>query len=224
MADKQNYLTYTDNTSDSNDKTMENLHKQVIVDNVDVSGCKNLMQGIVPFGCMEDRKTCSCMNNPNCLYKQLKRKEQECEELKKRVKGEIHLGNRYKEDFVEQFNEAGKLKAENEELKKEKRNFRNFLTNKYNYGSFRPMWGAYLLKRFFKEDLGDFFDEKAYEMADTIEEKEKQLDKYSQTFIEIKEIAEENIRIADLEGLNGVYRRGLAKQILQKISEVIKGY
>ena len=37
---------------------------------------------------------------------------------------------------------------------------------------------------------------------------------------EIKAIAEANIRIADLEGLNGVYRRGLAKQILQKISEV----
>ena len=39
------------------------------------------------------------------------------------------------------------------------------------------------------------------------------------TITEIKEIAEENIRIADLEGLNGVYRRGLAEQILQKISE-----
>ena len=46
------------------------------------------------------------------------------------------------------------------------------------------------------------------------------VDEYKQTLAEIKEIAEENIRIADLEGLNGVYRRGLAKQILQKISEV----
>ena len=44
--------------------------------------------------------------------------------------------------------------------------------------------------------------------------------KYKQALDEIKEIAEENIRIADLEGLNGVYRRGLAKQILLKISEV----
>ena len=59
--------------------------KQIIIDGVDVSECENLMQGIVPFGCMEDRKTCSCMNNPNCLYKQLKRKEEECEELKKRL-------------------------------------------------------------------------------------------------------------------------------------------
>lgn len=51
--------------------------ERIIIDGVDVSECENLMQGIVPFGCMEDRKTCSCMNNPNCLYKQLKRKEEE---------------------------------------------------------------------------------------------------------------------------------------------------
>lgn len=47
-----------------------------------------------------------------------------------------------------------------------------------------------------------------------------QNDKYARVLREIKEIAEENIRIADLEGLNGVYRRGLAEQILQKINEV----
>lgn len=58
------------------------IDKQIIIDGVDVSECKKLMQGIVPFGCMEDRKTCSCMNNPNCLYKQLKRKEQECEKYR----------------------------------------------------------------------------------------------------------------------------------------------
>ena len=46
--------------------------------------------------------------------------------------------------------------------------------------------------------------------------------KYKNCLTEIKGIAEENIRIADLEGLNGVYRRGLAKQILQKISEVVE--
>lgn len=47
-----------------------------------------------------------------------------------------------------------------------------------------------------------------------------QNDKYARILREIKMIAKENIRIADSEGLNGVYRRGLAKQILQKISEV----
>ena len=43
--------------------------------------------------------------------------------------------------------------------------------------------------------------------------------KLSKTITAIKEIAYENIRIADLEGLNSVYRRGLAKQILQKIKD-----
>ena len=58
-------------------------------------------------------------------------------------------------------------------------------------------------------------DEKAYaDMA--CEQFEKQINEYSHTLTEIKGIAEENIRIADLEGLNGVYRRGLAEQILQK--------
>ena len=33
-------FTYTDNTTDDNDKIMENLHKQIIIDGVDVSGCE----------------------------------------------------------------------------------------------------------------------------------------------------------------------------------------
>lgn len=45
-------------------------------------------------------------------------------------------------------------------------------------------------------------------------------EQYRQTLQEIKEITERNIEIADTEGLSGCYRRGLAKQILQKISEV----
>lgn len=51
----------------------------------------------------------------------------------------------------------------------------------------------------------------------------QECEKLKQTLTRIKEIAEENIRIADLEGLNGVYRRGLAEQILQKIGEVLDG-
>lgn len=85
-----------------------------------------------------------CKDNPNCYYKQLKYKEQECEKLKESLK----------------------------------------------------VWKYSDVQHIFK------------------------INKYEQTLTEIKEIAKENIRIADLEGLNGVYRRGLATQILQKISEV----
>ena len=48
-------------------------------------------------------------------------------------------------------------------------------------------------------------------------ELQHQVNVLTQSLLEIKDVAEENIRIADLEGLNSVYRRGLAKQILQII-------
>ena len=85
--------------------------KQIIIDGVDVSGCKKLMQGIVPFGCMEDRKTCSCMNNPNCLYKQFKRKEQECEEKQKTAQDAISKLCAEKSAL---YNELDKLKRDND--------------------------------------------------------------------------------------------------------------
>ena len=63
--------------------------KQIIIDGVDVSGCKNFSCG----KCEEENKipitinhlTADCRMYPNCYYKQLKRKEQECEELIRRI-------------------------------------------------------------------------------------------------------------------------------------------
>lgn len=57
--------------------------KQIIED-VDVSGCdfyinsKNL-----EFNCKQTPQSYFCKNQPNCYYKQLKHKEQECERWKK---------------------------------------------------------------------------------------------------------------------------------------------
>lgn len=99
--------------------------KQIIMNGVDVSGCKNLMQGIVPFGCMEDRKTCSCMNNPNCLYKQLKRTEAQCEEMFVKHT-DLEMKYKRKEQELEQVNKAyeackeSRLKAYNKLQEKEK--------------------------------------------------------------------------------------------------------
>ena len=85
MTDKQNYFTYTDNTSDNNDKIMENLHKQIIIDGVDVSGCEFLRNCIIPdnYGCKIDDSLCCDVGN--CYYKQHERKELECEELNKEI-------------------------------------------------------------------------------------------------------------------------------------------
>lgn len=55
-----------------------------------------------------------------------------------------------------------------------------------------------------------------YELYKQLKIKEQECEKFKQPLTEIKDIAEENIRIADSEGLNGIYRRGLAEQILQK--------
>ena len=157
--------------------------KQIIIDGVDVSGCdfydknkkycltlkmdtrgfKNSSCFSGDFQkCIQDSKVCPntfCDNNPNCYYKQLKAKEQECEELKEEI-------DDLKEIIQRHDNDNNALLSE------------------------------------FEDDLVDYYR------------------RYKECLTEIKEIAEENIRIADLEGLNGVYRRGLAKQILQKISEV----
>ena len=133
--------------------------KQIIIDGVDVSGCKHYKHNDENSGwsscTSKDEEHIHavnplCCEKEDCLYKQLARKTQENEELKKQLEASAEW----------------RIKAESLNEKLESRNTR-----------------------------------------------------YRKALEEIKGIAEENIRIADLEGLNGVYRRGLAKQILQKISE-----
>lgn len=125
--------------------------KQIIIDSVDVSGCKKLMQGIVPFGCMEDRKTCSCMNNPNCLYKQFKCQEQENKRLKEDEKSLLNIIDdlqKEKNKWVEKYNDLGQdfdqlkhkeqecnklyiqLKADEEYHKEEENTLRKIIKNK----------------------------------------------------------------------------------------------
>lgn len=54
--------------------------EQIIIDGVDVSGCKyfNRFRNI----CHNKNLCCDCEKNQGCYYKQLQRKEQECEVLK----------------------------------------------------------------------------------------------------------------------------------------------
>lgn len=57
--------------------------KQIIIDGVDVSRCSNYDHNSY-FECKV--YYCHCDEIPNCYSKQLKRKEQECEELKAKNK------------------------------------------------------------------------------------------------------------------------------------------
>ncbi len=121
--------------------------KQIIIDEIDVSGCVAFKyDGIKKPLCRAGGvtsvyKSCLCAGNPNCYYKQLKRKEQEYKKLKaeneKMEKGYIELTeivSPYIDDFTgyneelkgfdivlcvkELMQQLDLLKAENEKLKK----------------------------------------------------------------------------------------------------------
>ena len=95
---------------------MEN--KEIYIDGVDVSGCKYFANNKCLMLCATGT---ACDVYPYCYYKQLKAKEQECEELKgismkKCPKcGEVYLNS----VGMEAFNQLDQLKAENEELKEQ---------------------------------------------------------------------------------------------------------
>ena len=79
--------------------------KQIIIDDVYVYKCVNAKRSI--FGIdVECRLGGDCSQNPNCYYKQFKRKEQECERLKH--------DNGYEVGALERT--IDKLKSENKHL------------------------------------------------------------------------------------------------------------
>lgn len=134
--------------------------EQIIIDGCNVSECLFYQSNFeedydvkIKHFCSNWHNSCESPNNSNCYFKQLARKTQECEKLKKQLmqKSEVDM--------------------------------------------------------FFNTPIEGWSSDPCG------------ICKFKNCLTEIKEIAEENIRIADLEGLNGVYRRGLAKQIIQKISE-----
>ena len=102
------------NKENNFEKGINVLHKeQIMVDGVDVSGCKNFYCGI----CEEENKiprtinhlTADCRMYPNCDYKQLKRKEQECEQKEKELLSNEKIINKL-------MKEVDELKQEYEEL------------------------------------------------------------------------------------------------------------
>lgn len=74
---KQNYFTYTDNTSDNNDKTMENLHKQMDIGQCPYEGecqlCKSACS--VDVYCFIKQ----LFNERNIAEEELYLKNKECE-------------------------------------------------------------------------------------------------------------------------------------------------
>lgn len=82
--------------------------KQMIKDGVDVSGCKHYKnRTCIADYCLTDMPfgEAKCELNPNCHYKQFKRKEQECETLASQLDFEVQ-----KKECLEQ--ECERLKEE----------------------------------------------------------------------------------------------------------------
>nr|DAT59116.1 MAG TPA: hypothetical protein [Caudoviricetes sp.] len=129
MTDKEQI---NDSLKNQNKNFNENFtceNRTVIIDGVDVSKCKYFEDG--ECGCeyylrygyeitMYDR----CEEYPNCDFKQLARKTQECENLKEDYK---ELEQRHNEAFQE----FERLKQEYEEMKKKKEENETFYLREY---------------------------------------------------------------------------------------------
>lgn len=191
-------------------------NKQIIIDSVDVSECifhSLTTMGYVGYNyckCFE----CVCKCHNDCYYKQLKRKEQECKELKEDEKSLLNVIDnlqKTKNEWQEKYNDLGQdfdqLKAENEKLKKQ-------------VCGLRPE-----LKPIIDETCCKYnIEAKTYHKK--IVEIINNLDKYEQTLVEIKEIAEnmnnecfyDDFDCKDYDMKNGCTYQGKIK-ILQKIIE-----
>ena len=105
--------------------------KQIIIDGVDVSGCK--------WFCKWNSK-CSLFDCPygghpqcdngelyDCDHKQLKRKEQECEELTEKVKKYGEINEQETKDYAELKNKAEKCKQTLADIKEIAENVQSFV-------------------------------------------------------------------------------------------------
>ena len=111
--------------------------KQIMIDGIDVSGCEFFETKAQVMQCHMGALTQRCKAN-NCYYKQLKAKEQECEELKKIIdeakNSKLDLksflvGEAVQNEYEQQLDQ---LKAENEGLKRKVESY-NCSTNCYKY-------------------------------------------------------------------------------------------
>ena len=186
-------------------------NKQIRIHDVDVSGCSWYTQGATGMICADWHISNDCSKNPNCYYKQLKRKEQECEELKKIIdeakNSKLDLksflvGEAVQNEYEQQLDQ---LKADNKELKRKNARKRTGLKKKQLHITQLKVDNEELKTKI--ESL--ICSENCY--------KYKQTEKYKKALQEIKEIATENFYFLDCD------YRWILDKILQKISEVENG-
>lgn len=67
--------------------------EQIIIDGVDVGGCKYYNKNIKMDCLLYPLQPDACCKNPNCYFKQIERKTQECENLKEKLDKDIKKNN-----------------------------------------------------------------------------------------------------------------------------------
>lgn len=109
-----------------------NTEEQIIIDGADVSECKHHRKCVLPdnIGCKIDDFL--CCDKPNCNFKQLARKTQECDTLKSQL------------DFEVQQKEC--LEQECEELKKQLKTSEKWRINAENLNEQLALKNAYYFK------------------------------------------------------------------------------
>ena len=156
------------------------MTEEIIIDGVNVAECQYLYFAIedsiidykeYPRCSIGEAFTNNACKNSNCYYKQLKRKEQECEELRDEL------------EWVHGIKD--KLKAENKELKTEFDNFEKQikLQGKFIDSLLNASNNSEWLNKSILEDEADAIIEK-------VESDYIQLKRFKQALQEIKEIAE----------------------------------
>ena len=213
---------------------------EIIINGVDVSKCKYFKccskecsaEYYTRYG-YEITEFDSCSENHNCYYKQLKRKEQECEGLKKNIE---HWKMEHKEakakgewtyDLVKKRlgQQLDQLKAENEELKTMLKDL-SYENQKFCYQIEEQ---TKQLEPFKDEYFKELDNVAIAELAKKSIRITAENSKLEQTITDIKEIAEIEIECKTYEIENDCFNETrckalnehieFIKQILQKISK-----
>ena len=107
-------------------------HEPIYLDGVDVSGCisfdKNNEYNICCYDDIREDKipfANFCVENKNCYYKQFKRKEQECERLKEKLR-DLELKNTTLQNRYQQLDGATRYLKALEEIEGIVKNFGSY--------------------------------------------------------------------------------------------------
>lgn len=133
--------------------------KQIIIDGIDVSRCRYLFDDTSykrsKTSCSITLKDCKYLDN-NCYYKQLKRKERECEELKniineaKNSKLDLKsflVGEAIQNEYEQQLDQFKQTLAEIKKIAEKQCNICEALTPIDEYKDCKKCWQGVILQK-----------------------------------------------------------------------------